>query len=239
LLLIISATAAVSNNSIIPDQKAMAQVGGTTTNSTTGNAAFTNPSLLTYTNSTAGIKFSILLIGNHSDQIIHLLLSFISPAGGILGLQVSDIPPAITLAEETTAGINMLSKSFGNFNLTDSTPTTIAGGNPAQRIEYTAKQDQLDLRFIQVVTIKDGKEYIITFGAPKDQFQSDLPAVQQIIDSLQIINNTARPAGAATTSPSSLSSSSNSISTAANTTDLNTKRTISISLESSWISFSI
>ncbi|HET7390075.1 MAG TPA: hypothetical protein VFJ51_04565 [Nitrososphaeraceae archaeon] len=38
---------------------------------------------------------------------------------------------------------------------------------PAQMIEYTARQDQLDLKFIQIVTTKDGKEYIITFGAPK------------------------------------------------------------------------
>jgi ascorbate-specific PTS system EIIC-type component UlaA len=50
LLLIISATTLVSNFSNIHDRKAMAQTVGTT-NSTSGNAA-----LLTYTNSTAGIK---------------------------------------------------------------------------------------------------------------------------------------------------------------------------------------
>jgi hypothetical protein len=220
LLLIVSATTLVSNFSNIPDQKAMAQ-SVRMTNSTSGNAA-----LLTYTNSTAGIKiqYPSNWQPQHPDNP-SVTVRFISPAGGILGIQVSDIPQNVSLALETTAGINILNNTFDSFNLIDSTPTTIAGNNPAQRIEYTAKQDQLDLRFIQVVTIKDGKEYIITFGVPKDQFQSDLPALQQIIDSFQIINNTSRPVGAATTtSPSLLSSSSNSISTAANTTDLKTAK---------------
>jgi hypothetical protein len=205
LLFIISSTSLASNIGIvIPEQQtAMAQTAATTTttNSTTGNAA-----LLTYTNSTAGIE--IQYPSNWQLQRPDnpsVTVRFISPTGGILGMQVSDIPPDITLAEETTAGINILNKTFNNFNLTDSTPTTIAGNNPAQRIEYTARQDQdqLDLRFIQVVTIKDGKEYIITFGAPKDQFPSDLPAVQQIVDSFQILNNTSQPIGATTTSSSS------------------------------------
>jgi hypothetical protein len=224
LLLITSSTAAlISNTRIISDHKAMAQAS---TNSSAGNAALTNP-LLTYINSTAGIKiqypsnWQLERPDNPFDT-----LRFISPTGGVLGIQVSDIPPDLSLAQETTAGINMLSKSFDKFSLASSTPTTIAEGNPAQRIEYTAKQDQVDLRFIQVVTLKGGKEYIITFGAPIDRFSSDLPAVQQIMDSFQIINNT--PAGAAVTLPSSpsssLSSSSNSINTAANTTDLKTAK---------------
>jgi eukaryotic-like serine/threonine-protein kinase len=182
LLLIISTVVVVSNSSIaVPNQQtAMAQTGATTvtTNSTTADAA-----LLTYTNSTAGIK--IQYPSNWQPQSPDNpfdTLRFVSPAGGILGIQVSDIPMDVSLAQEATAGVNMLSKSFNNFSLVSSTPATIAGGNPAQRIEYTAREGQLDLRFIQVVTIKDGKEYILTFGAPKDQFSSDLPAVQQIVD---------------------------------------------------------
>ena len=85
------------------------------------------------------------------------------------------------------AGIDLLNKIFERFNLTDITSTTLAG-NPAQRIEYTARQDQVDLTFIQIVTIKDGKEYIITFGAAKGQFQNDVPTVQKMIDSFRIIN---------------------------------------------------
>src|SRR5919199_3271568 len=213
LLLIISTAVVISNSNIaVPNQQtAMAQTTATTmtTNSTIGNAA-----LLTYTNYTAGIKiqypsnWQLQRPDNPFDT-----LRFISPAGGILGIQVSDIPPDVSLAKEATAGVNMLSKSFDNFTLASTTPTTIAGGNPAQRIEYTAKQGQLDLMFVQVVTIKVGKEYILTFGAPKDQFPSDLPAVQQIVDSFQIISNTSQPTGgeAATALPSSLPASSTSI----------------------------
>jgi hypothetical protein len=108
-----------------------------------------------------------------------------------------------------------LNKTFDSFNLTSSIPTILAGGNPVQRIEYTAKQDQLDLRFIQVITIKDGKEYIITFGAPKEQFPSDLPAVQQMVDSFQILSNTSQPIASSST-PMGGSST--------NATDLNAAR---------------
>src|SRR5919199_472607 len=219
LLLIISTAVVISNSNIaVPNQQtAMAQTTATTmtTNSTIGNAA-----LLTYTNYTAGIKiqypsnWQLQRPDNPFDT-----LRFISPAGGILGIQVSDIPPDVSLAQEATAGVNMLSKSFDNFTLASTTPTTIAGGNPAQRIEYTAKQGQLDLMFIQVVTIKGGKEYILTFGAPKDQFPSDLPAVQQIVDSFQIISNTSLPVGTSSLSSAAEppSSSSNSSTTALNT----------------------
>src|SRR5919202_283721 len=112
LLLIISATAAmVSKTSIISDHKAMAQAS---TNSSAGNAALTNP-LLTYTNSTAGIKiqypsnWQLERPDNPFDT-----LRFISPIGGILGIQVSDIPLHVSLGQEATSGVNMLSKSFDN-----------------------------------------------------------------------------------------------------------------------------
>src|ERR687883_599549 len=134
LLLITSSTAAlISNTRIISDHKAMAQAS---TNSSAGNAALTNP-LLTYINSTAGIKiqypsnWQLERPDNPFDT-----LRFVSPAGGILGIQVSDIPLDVSLAQEATAGVNLLSKSFDNFTLASTTPTTIAGGNPAQRIEY-------------------------------------------------------------------------------------------------------
>ena len=227
LLLIISATLVIYKTpfSVVPEQQtAIAQTPDmTTTNSTTGNTA-----LLTYTNSTAGIK--IQYPSNWQPQRPDdpsVTVRFISPGGGILGIQASDIPSDVSLAQEATAGINILNKTFDSFNLIDSTPTTIAGGNPAQTIEYTAKQDQLDLRFIQVVTIKDGKEYILTFGARKDQFASELPAIRQIVGSFQIINNTSQPTGAAATTtlpPSSLSPSSTSIGSSTNATDLNTAR---------------
>ena len=225
LLLIISIVVVVYNSSIaVPNQQtAMAQTAATTV---TTNSTIDNTALLTYTNSTAGIKiqypsnWQLQRPDNPFDT-----LRFVSPAGSILGIQVSDIPLDVSLAQEATAGVNMLSKSFDNFSLASSTPTTIAGGNPAQRIEYTARQGQLDLRFIQVVTIKDGKEYILTFGAPKDQFPSDLPAVQQIVDSFQITSNTSQPTGgAATALPSSLPPSSTSIVSSTNATDLNTAR---------------
>lgn len=143
----------------------------------------------TYTNLASGIK--IQYPSNWQQEQPNdtsTIIRFRSPTNGFLSIGVhSGVPSKIKLTEETAAGINLLNKIFERFNLTDITSTTLAG-NPAQRIEYTARQDQVDLKFIQIVTIKDGKEYIITFGAAKGQFQNDVPAVQKMIDSFQIIN---------------------------------------------------
>jgi hypothetical protein len=143
----------------------------------------------TYTNLASGIK--IRFPSNwHQEQPNNpsTTVRFRSPTNGFLSIGVhSNVPSKIKLTEEIAAGIDLLNKIFERFNLTDITSTTLAG-NPAQRIEYTARQDQVDLKFIQIVTIKDSKEYIITFGAAKGQFQNDVPAVQKMIDSFQMIN---------------------------------------------------
>jgi hypothetical protein len=142
-----------------------------------------------YTNLASGIK--IQYPSNWQQEQPNdtsTIIRFRSPTNGFLSIGVhSGVPSKIKVTEETAAGIDLLNKIFERFNLTDITSTTLAG-NPAQRIEYTARQDQIDLKFIQIVTIKDGKEYIITFGAPKGQFPNDVPAVQKMIDSFQIIS---------------------------------------------------
>jgi hypothetical protein len=143
----------------------------------------------TYANPASGIK--IQFPSNWQQEQPNnstTTVRFRWPTNGFLSIAVhSNVPSKIKLTEEMAAGIDLLNKIFERFNLTDITSTTLAG-NPAQRIEYTARQDQVDLKFIQIVTIKDGKEYIITFGAPKGLFQNDVPAVQKMIDSFQIIN---------------------------------------------------
>jgi hypothetical protein len=143
----------------------------------------------TYTNLASGIK--IQYPSNWQQEQPDnpsSIIRFRSPTNGFLSIAVhSDVPSKIKVTEETAAGIDLLNNIFERFNLTDITSTTLAG-NPAQRIEYTAIQDQIDLKFIQIVTIKDGKEYIITFGTPKGQFPNDMPAVQKMINSFQIIN---------------------------------------------------
>ena len=143
----------------------------------------------TYTNLASGIKIQFPFNWQQEQpNNPSTTVRFRSPTNGFLSIGVhSNVPSKIKLTEEMAAGIDLLNKIFERFNLTDIASSTLAG-NLAQRIEYTARQDQVDLKFIQIVTIKDGKEYIITFGAAKGQFQNDVPAVQKMIDSFQIIN---------------------------------------------------
>jgi hypothetical protein len=54
---------------------------------------------------------------------------------------------------------------------------------------HLSKKEPL-LFWLPYLIVFKRKEYVITFGARRDQFSYDMPAVQQMVDSFQIINNT-------------------------------------------------
>jgi hypothetical protein len=159
--------------------------------SSSTTATITKSNFLTYTNSTYGLKIQYPSTWHFNLPQFNRIVSFGSPTllDGV-DIQRFKSPPGINLAQETNTAINLLNKT--GFNVISSTPTTLAGNNPAERIEYTTKQGQIDLKLMQVFTIKGYAglyyKYIITFATTKDQFLNDLPTVQKMIDSFQIIS---------------------------------------------------
>ena len=143
-------------------------------------------SFLTYTNSTYGIK-----IQYPSDwKIEHprnptIVVRFHSPTVSVLGIEIENLPPNTKLVEKEAAVINLLSKAFAGFKLIGSIPAVLAD-NAAERIVYTVTQGKIDLKFMQVITIKVDKGYTITYGTTKELFANDLPTVHRMIDSFQI-----------------------------------------------------
>lgn len=87
-----------------------------------------------------------------------------------------------TVTEEVKSN----AQGYDNFQQIEATSTTLAG-LPAYKIVYTATVDGDQLKVAQIVTIKDGKAYVITYkGAPTTNYDKYLGAAQQMIDSLQI-----------------------------------------------------
>lgn len=55
------------------------------------------------------------------------------------------------------------------------------GGTPGVSYEFTHSSNRKPLHAKQVVAVRDGNAYIITFTAHKESFSSDVPAFQEIL----------------------------------------------------------
>lgn len=160
-----------------------------------------------YENSTYGIKmqhpseWDVREFNNSAAAPTKLVAAFVSP----IGLQsVSDrVPESVVVGVEnlssrnmglgpyTTIQLSLLSESTQGFNLIESLPTTIAN-NPAHQIVYTETLGPLKLKKMQIWTVMNGMAYIIIYSAEESSYSDQLPTVQKMLDSFNIIK-TASP----------------------------------------------
>jgi hypothetical protein len=174
------------------------------TNSTTG--AGPEVKFLPYENSTYGIRIqypSNWIKQESQNQSSNLIVGFKSPPGnGFAYITIErggHVPQNISLEQFSNATINELRQSFPGFNLTESNSTTLAG-IPAHEIVYTSlTQSGHELELMQVWTLKDARDFIITYGSLSRDFSSYLPTIQKMIDSFAFIPATAPAASNATT----------------------------------------
>jgi photosystem II reaction center protein PsbP len=185
-------------------QIAMAQQNITSITPT--NNSSTN--FLTYSNYTYGIKIqypSSWPTEESHNQSSNDIVKFSSPAGTApASLNIIGGKPAlqsIPLQLYINASIYVLRQSFNNFSLIDSNSTNLAGF-PAHKIVYTGiiPSSGLELKFMQILTIKDGKDFVITSAALPTDFSAYLPTFQKMIDSFAFIPVTT-PAASNATSP--------------------------------------
>jgi len=99
-------------------------------------------------------------------------------------LNVQVYPSGETLSD-LTARLTSQLQNFSDFKQIDAGNTTLAG-NPAYKVVYTATIDGGQLKLMQIWTVKDGKEYIITYKGAPNNYDTYLSAAQQMIDSFQI-----------------------------------------------------
>ena len=89
----------------------------------------------------------------------------------------------MTLDAYVQLSINEPRQSVTDFNLIDSSPTTLAG-IPAHKVVFTGKHDQDSLEWLQVYTIIGNRAYTITCIAKQATYADFLGIVEQMIDSL-------------------------------------------------------
>ena len=95
-------------------------------------------------------------------------------------------PDDLTLRDYTENSLNTF-RNMPNIRLLQSFPNTLAG-LPAHMVVYSENADGIDIQKMQIWTIVDNDTaYVVTFGAEQTQFSTYLPAVEQMINSIQII----------------------------------------------------
>ena len=103
-------------------------------------------------------------------------------------------PDDLTLRDYTENSLNTF-RNMPNIRLLQSFPNTLAG-LPAHVVVYSEKSEGIDIQKMQIWTIVDNDTaYVVTFGAEQTQFSTYLPAVEQMINTIQIIKPPATTVG--------------------------------------------
>jgi len=97
---------------------------------------------------------------------------------------ISDIQP-VTLAKYTNDSIEDLGKDFKIiwFDVN----ATMSGGIPAYKLEYTGIEQDVNLNAMTIFTMKGNEAYIISYMAEPSRYSSDLPMVQKMINSIELL----------------------------------------------------
>jgi len=101
-----------------------------------------------------------------------------------LNVQVWNRSASDTLSS-LTPGILSAVQDFPDFAQIDAGNVTLAG-NPAYKIVYTANNNGDYQKVTEIWTVKDGKEYLITYKAAPSNYDAYSNTAQQMIDSFQI-----------------------------------------------------
>jgi hypothetical protein len=164
-------------------------------------AATPTTNFLTYQNSTYGIKIQyppdwLYKEGNRSNSSVQTIVTFVSPnmvtaptvsVKSLVGLTIAvqRLPfYNIPLNTYTILNLNNLRKSQPGFHLLTSNYTTLAGGNAAHELTYTAATG---LKTLAVYMIKENKAFILEYITGQEAtYLTYLPIAQEMIDSFQI-----------------------------------------------------
>ena len=161
--------------------------GGTNMSGNQTMGSSTASSLVPYNNPNLGFSLEY-----PSDWQKEESLSFTTPQGGsgdrapeVINVVTEVLPSSdFSLDSYTDAAMGQV-ESFENFQLLNSSSTTL-GGLPAHMIVYTFTDEQTPLQNLQAWTVKDGMAYVVTYGGVPEEFDSSLPALQNVLDSFSL-----------------------------------------------------
>jgi hypothetical protein len=160
-------------------------------------AQTTPANLLTYQNSTFGIKIQYPSNwekqenGTRQDTQTDIV-TFLSPvinSRANLDVSIDDISgeKGISLTQYANQNIADLNQSLPDAKLIASnTNNVVIAGLPAYRMVYTSADGNTILKTMEIGAMKGDKVYILTYEAAMQEYAKYLPVIQRMIDSFQI-----------------------------------------------------
>jgi hypothetical protein len=138
-----------------------------------------------------------------SNDTITNIVTFFSPLTSRfdiysenLGISIEGLSnPNMTLEEYATSLINDYNKTLTDFNLIETDTTYITKSyahivdlaeNPAYKLVYTDKEDNINYETMEIGTIIGDKVYYIEYIAEEKKYSNYLPTIQMMINSLEI-----------------------------------------------------
>ena len=173
---------------LIPLLFAMAFIGTSGyADSTAGTAV-----LSTYENAQYGIRIDYPVDWTCQEGVSGILVLLLAPPDGA----ADNFRENVNLIVQDLSGQNIDLDSFTRISneqlkayITDFRPLTSErikfNNNDAQKIVYTGKQGQYDLKFMQIWMIKNNKAYILTFTAVSDKYDQYINIINQMINSFR------------------------------------------------------
>jgi serine/threonine-protein kinase len=155
--------------------------------------------LLTYQNSTAGIKLQYpsnwVKQENGTRQDTQTdLVTFTPPtinSNASLDITVDDITDSVgtTLAQYASDEIGSLKQQFASndFKLIESKSSIILAGLPAYRMVYTSVDQNTTTKDMEIGAIKGSKVYLLTYEAGPNEYDKYLPIALKMIDSFKLL----------------------------------------------------
>jgi hypothetical protein len=160
-------------------------------------AQTTPANLLTYQNSTFGIKLQYPSNwekqenGTRQDTQTDIV-TFLSPvinSRANLDVSIDDISgeKGISLTQYANQNIADLNQSLPDAKfIASNTNNVVIAGLPAYRMVYTSADGNTILKTMEIGAMKGDKVYILTYEAAMQEYAKYLPVIQRMIDSFQI-----------------------------------------------------
>ena len=151
--------------------------------------------ILVYENAAAGVRMNYPADWEKTENMGNLLVGFTAAKEDANDNFQENLNVAVQTTDETGftpedyagAIAGNLKTQTPDFNLVESVGVTLVNV-PAHKIVYTAKNsNQVSLKVMMVLTLKDGKVYIATFAATEEKFAKYLPEAMIVINSLESI----------------------------------------------------
>jgi serine/threonine-protein kinase len=151
-----------------------------------------NLSELGYSNEEYGFGFNPPGGWRLQEQNTGVIVIYASPPEDALdnfaeniNVLIENLTEPISSYEYSMSSLQQL-QNITNFNLTSFENITFAGIQ-SNKIVYTGAQAIFNLTWMQVLTIKNSRAFIITFTAEQDKYSDYIVAINDVIDSFVII----------------------------------------------------